>query len=41
MSSIFMDSVYKRKLAVILTNNYSTLMKNFVEDSHEHDVSVS
>ncbi len=41
MSSIYMDSIYKKQLAVILANNYSTIMRNFLEDSHEHDVSVS
>jgi hypothetical protein len=39
--SIFMDSKCKPQLAVNLTNNYSELLKNFVADSHNHDVCAS
>ena len=39
--SIFMDTRCKPQLAVNLTNNYSELLKNFVADSHNHDVCVS
>jgi E3 ubiquitin-protein ligase UBR2 len=41
MSSIFMDMKCKPQLAVNLTNNYSQLLKNFVADSHNHDVCAS
>ena len=36
-----MDTKCKPQLAVNLTNNYSELLKNFVADSHNHDVCVS
>ena len=39
--SIFMDVKCKPHLAVNLTKNYSQLLKNFVADSHNHDVCVS
>ena len=41
MSSIFMDSSYKKQLAIALARNYLQLEKNFVADSHDHDVCVS
>lgn len=40
MSSIFMDSTLKKQMAIALCNNYCQLQKNFVDDSHHHDVSV-
>ena len=39
--SIFMDVKCKPQLAVNLTKNYSEMLKNFVADSHDHDVCVS
>ena len=36
-----MDSVYKKQLAISLAKNYLELEKNFVADSHDHDVCVS
>ena len=41
LGSIYMDSVYKKDLAITLTANYCQLQKNFVADSHHHDVCVS
>lgn len=41
MSSIYMDSVHKKQLAISLAANYTQLQKNFVADSHDHDVCVS
>ena len=41
LGSIYMDSVHKKDLAVTLTANYCQLQKNFVADSHHHDVCVS
>ena len=41
LSSIFMDPLYKKDLAINLTKNYCELQKNFVVDSHHHDVCVS
>lgn len=41
MSSIFMDSCLKKEMAISLCKNYCELQKNFVSDSHHHDVSVS
>ncbi len=41
MSSVFMDPVYKKQLAIILANNYTTLQRNFLADSQDHDVCVS
>ncbi len=41
MSSIFMDPVYKKQLAIILANNYTTLQRNFLVDTQDHDVCVS
>lgn len=38
--SIFMDVKFKPQLAVNLTKNYSELLRNFVADSHNHDVCV-
>ncbi|XP_064402875.1 E3 ubiquitin-protein ligase UBR2-like isoform X2 [Halichondria panicea] len=38
MSSVFMDPVYKKQLAIILANNYTTLQRNFLADSQDHDV---
>lgn len=35
-----MDVKYKPHLAVNLTTNYSELLRNFVADSHNHDVCV-
>lgn len=35
-----MDVKYKPQLAVNLTKNYSELLRNFVADSHNHDVCV-
>lgn len=40
VSRIFMDVKYKPQLAVNLTKNYSELLRNFVADSHNHDVCV-
>ena len=41
MASIFMDSMYKKLLAVNLASNYSVLQKNFVKDSYDFEQSVS
>ena len=41
VTSIFMDTKCKPQLAVNLTRNYSELLRNFVADSHNHDVCVS
>ena len=41
ISRIFMDVKCKPELAVNLTKNYTQLLKNFVADSHNHDVCVS
>lgn len=38
MSSIFKDFEYKKQLAVILCKNYPRLAKNFLMDTHHHDV---
>ena len=35
-----MDPVYKKEMAINLTRNYFELQKNFVRDSHNHDVCV-
>ena len=40
VTSIFMDPKCKPQLAVNLTRNYSELLRNFVADSHHHDVCV-
>jgi len=40
MSSVFMDSLHKKELAISLARNYLQLQKNFVADSHDHDVCV-
>lgn len=39
--SIFKDPEYKKHLALNLARNYPQLAKNFVADSHHHDVCVS
>ena len=36
-----MDPVYKSDLAINLSKNYSQLQKNYIKDSHHHDVCVS
>ena len=36
-----MDSSLKKEMAISLCKNYCELQKNFVLDSHHHDVSVS
>lgn len=41
MFSIFKDFEYKKYLAISLCKNYSVLAKNFIEDTHHHDVCVS
>jgi len=41
MSSIYMDPLYKKDMAIHLTKNYCELQKNFVQDSHHHDICAS
>ena len=36
-----MDSGLKKQMAITLSSNYCQLQKNFVSDSHHHDVCVS
>ena len=38
---IFKDFEYKKQLAVCLAKNYPQLSKNFLNDTHHHDVCVS
>lgn len=37
---IYKDFEYKKQLAISLATNYSRLAKNFIADSHDHDVCV-
>ncbi|XP_013420461.1 E3 ubiquitin-protein ligase UBR2 isoform X2 [Lingula anatina] len=40
MAGVLMDQEYKKKFAVLFTQHYPKLIWNFVEDDHDHSVSV-
>jgi len=41
MNTMLMDPVGKKAFAIHFTKHYSQIQKDFVEDDHEHNVSVS
>jgi len=41
MAAILMDMDFKREFAILFTRLYPELMKQFVDDDHEHSISVT